>query len=56
MVFNLGPTLFELAMAAYVMTSRYYGLLALVTIVTIVTLHRHHLQHLELAHRTTAAR
>jgi ATP-binding cassette subfamily B protein len=34
-VFNLGPTLFELAMAAYIMTSRYYGLLALVTIITI---------------------
>ncbi|HWF77139.1 MAG TPA: ABC transporter ATP-binding protein/permease [Caulobacteraceae bacterium] len=35
-VFNLGPTMFELAMAAYVMTSRYYGALALVTIVTIL--------------------
>jgi len=35
-VFNLGPTLFELVMAAYVMTSRYYGPLALVTIATIV--------------------
>ena len=35
-VFNLGPTLFELIMAAYVMTSRYYGPLALVTIATIV--------------------
>ena len=35
-VFNLGPTLFELAMAAYVMTSRYYGALALVTIATIL--------------------
>ncbi len=34
-VFNLGPTMFELAMAAYVMTSRYYGALALVTISTI---------------------
>jgi ATP-binding cassette, subfamily B, heavy metal transporter len=35
-VFNLGPTLFELIMAAYVMTTRYYGPLALVTIATIV--------------------
>ncbi len=35
-VFNLGPTLFELAMAAYVMTTHYYGPLALVTVVTIV--------------------
>ena len=35
-VFNLGPTMFELAMAAYVMTTRYYGVLAVVTIVTIV--------------------
>ena len=35
-VFNLGPTMFELAMAAYVMTSRYYGALALVTVATIV--------------------
>jgi ATP-binding cassette subfamily B protein len=34
-VFNLGPTMFELAMAAYIMTSRYYGPLALVTILTI---------------------
>jgi ATP-binding cassette subfamily B protein len=35
-VFNLGPTMFELAMAAYVMTTRYYGVLAVVTIITIV--------------------
>jgi ABC-type transport system involved in Fe-S cluster assembly fused permease/ATPase subunit len=35
-VFNLGPTLFELAMASYIMTSRYVGLLSAVTIVTIV--------------------
>jgi ABC-type transport system involved in Fe-S cluster assembly fused permease/ATPase subunit len=35
-VFNLGPTLFELAMASYIMTSRYFGPLAIVTIVTIV--------------------
>ena len=36
MVFNLGPTLFELVMAAYVMTSHYNWPLALVTIATIV--------------------
>jgi ABC-type transport system involved in Fe-S cluster assembly fused permease/ATPase subunit len=35
-VFNLGPTLFELAMASYIMTSHYAGPLALVTVVTIV--------------------
>jgi ATP-binding cassette subfamily B protein len=35
-VFNLGPTLFELAMASYIMTSRYFGLLSAVTIATIV--------------------
>ena len=35
-VFNLGPTLFELGMAAYIMTTRYFGLLAVVTIATIV--------------------
>jgi ATP-binding cassette, subfamily B, heavy metal transporter len=35
-VFNLGPTLFELAMASYVMTARYYGPLSLVVIATIV--------------------
>lgn len=35
-VFNLGPTLFELAAASYVMTALYYGPLAAVTIVTIV--------------------
>lgn len=35
-VFNLGPTLFELAAASWVMTALYYGPLALVTIVTIV--------------------
>jgi len=35
-VFNLGPTLFELAMASYVMTTRYYGPLSLVVIATIV--------------------
>ena len=34
-VFNLGPTVFELAMASYVMASRYYGLLAAVTVATI---------------------
>jgi ATP-binding cassette subfamily B protein len=34
-VFNLGPTLFELAMASYIMTTRYYGPLAIVTNVTI---------------------
>jgi ATP-binding cassette subfamily B protein len=34
-VFNLGPTLFELAAASYVMTMLYYGPLAAVTIVTI---------------------
>ena len=34
-VFNLGPTLFELAAASYVMTTLYYGPLAAVTIVTI---------------------
>jgi ATP-binding cassette, subfamily B, heavy metal transporter len=35
-VFNLGPTLFELAMASYVMTTHYFGLLAVVTNATIV--------------------
>ena len=35
-VFNLGPTLFELAMAAYVMTSHYDWRLSGVTIATIV--------------------
>jgi ATP-binding cassette subfamily B protein len=35
-VFNLGPTIFELVMASYIMTSRYFGLLAVVTIATIV--------------------
>ncbi|HEX3915734.1 MAG TPA: ABC transporter ATP-binding protein/permease [Caulobacteraceae bacterium] len=35
-VFNLGPTIFELAMAAYIMTSRYYGLLAVATVATII--------------------
>jgi ATP-binding cassette subfamily B protein len=35
-VFNLGPTVIELAMAAYVLTSRYAGALALVAIATIV--------------------
>jgi len=35
-VFNLGPTVLELAMAAYVLTSRYAGRLALVAIATIV--------------------
>ena len=34
-VFNLGPTLFELGMASYVMTTRYFGLLAVVTVATI---------------------
>jgi ATP-binding cassette, subfamily B, heavy metal transporter len=35
-VFNLGPTVFELTMAAYIMTSRYFGLLAVVTVATIL--------------------
>lgn len=35
-VFNFGPTIFELGMAAWLMTTRYFGLLALVTVVTIV--------------------
>ena len=35
-VFNLGPTLLELMMAAYVLTSRFNWRLALVAIVTIV--------------------
>ena len=35
-VFNLGPTVFELAAASYVMTTLYYGPLAAATIVTIV--------------------
>ena len=35
-VFNLGPTVFELAMAAYVMTSRYNWLLSTATVATIV--------------------
>ena len=34
-VFNLGPTIFELAAASYVMTTLYYGPLAAVTIGTI---------------------
>ncbi|HEY2658824.1 MAG TPA: ABC transporter ATP-binding protein/permease [Caulobacteraceae bacterium] len=34
-VFSLGPTVLELAMAAYVLTSRYAGRLALVAVVTI---------------------
>jgi ATP-binding cassette subfamily B protein len=34
-VFNLGPTVFELAMAAYVMTSRYNWLLSTATVATI---------------------
>jgi ATP-binding cassette subfamily B protein len=35
-VFNLGPTIFELTMASYILTTRYYGLLAVVAIVTIL--------------------
>jgi len=35
-VFNLGPTVIELAMASYVLTSRYAGALAVVAIATIV--------------------
>jgi ABC-type transport system involved in Fe-S cluster assembly fused permease/ATPase subunit len=35
-VFNLGPSLFELAMACYLMTTRYFGLLAVVTSLTVV--------------------
>ena len=35
-VFNLGPTVLELAMAAYVLTSRYAGRLAVVAVATIV--------------------
>jgi ATP-binding cassette subfamily B protein len=35
-VFNLGPTLFELLMASFVMTTHYYGLLSAVTVATIV--------------------
>jgi ATP-binding cassette subfamily B protein len=35
-VFNLGPTIFELTMASYIMTSRYYGLLAVVIVATIL--------------------
>ncbi len=35
-VFNLGPTVFELVMASYIMTTRYFGLLAVVTVVTIL--------------------
>ncbi|HEY1753202.1 MAG TPA: ABC transporter ATP-binding protein/permease [Caulobacteraceae bacterium] len=35
-VFNLGPSIFELAMASWIMVSHYYGLLALVTVATIV--------------------
>ncbi len=35
-VFNLGPTVIQLAMAAYILTSRYNGALAVVAVITIV--------------------
>ena len=35
-VFNLGPTVIQLAMAAYILTSRYNGLLAIIAVITIV--------------------
>jgi len=35
-VFNLGPTLIQLVMAAYILTSRYNGLLAVIAVITIL--------------------
>ena len=35
-VFNLGPTVIQLAMAAWILTSRYNGLLAVVAVITIL--------------------
>ena len=48
-VFNLGPTLLELMMAAYVLTSRFNWRLALVAIATIVVYIAFTFSHLELA-------